>query len=189
MSAACRQTGTTLVVALIFLVLLTLLGVGAYQTSLTDQQVSGNVQLRNEALNAAQEAIEVAISSDRFALNPQNALATPCGEANTYCTDHNSDGVAEYRTRLAPAPACIATQAAKVAELDVGNAEDLSCVVSQSQHFGIASAAAASSDSLCANTIWQITAQASATGRPAKVTVSQGVGVRVSADDMTASCL
>ena len=50
-------------------------------------------------------------------------------------------------------------------------------------------AGASSSDSLCSNTLWQITAESSSASSGAKMTVTQGVGIRVSVDDMASSCL
>ena len=185
-----RQRGATLVVALILLVLVALLGLGAFQTSLTDQKTSGNVQARNEALNAAQEAIEMAISTRQFAADPANALTTPCaGEANTFCTDYDGDGTPEYRTRLTPAPACVTMKVIKVAELDLAASEDLGCAVGQAQQFGVAGSAASAGDSLCASTVWQVTAESTAVGGAAKVTVSQGVGMRIGTDEMSGACL
>lgn len=183
-----RQQGATLLVALVILVLLALLGLGSYQTSTTDLRASGNMQARTEALNAAQEAIETVLSSNLFVSTPANALTTPCGDPNTFCSDYNGDGVAEYTTRLAPAPACVAVKVLKMTELDLTSAADLSCVVGQSQQFGVAGAAG-SGDSLCANTVWQLTAETTSPSNGAKVTVTQGVGIRVGVDDMASSCL
>jgi Tfp pilus assembly protein PilX len=189
MRSRAHQQGATLVVALIILVLLALLGLGAFQTSLTDLKASGNMQARNEALNAAQETIETVISSRQFVTDPANALALPCGEANTFCTDLDADGVPEYRTRLSPMPACVTAKVIKVAELNLTSSEDLGCAVGQSQQFGIAGLDAAASDSLCATTVWQVTAETTSDTSGAKVTVSQGVGLRVGADEMSGACI
>jgi Tfp pilus assembly protein PilX len=189
MTARARQQGATLVVALVILVLLALMGLGAYQTSLTDQKAAGNMQARNEALNAAQEAVETAISSRQFVEDPANALTTPCGAPNRFCTDYDGDGTPEYTTRLVPAPACVTMKVIKVAELNLASSEDLGCAVGQSQQFGVAGAALAAGDSLCAATVWQVTAEATAVTGGAKVTVSQGVGLRVSTDEMSGACL
>jgi len=189
MRSRAHQQGTTLIVALIILVLLALLGLGAYQTSLTDLKISGNMQARNEALNAAQETIETVISSRQFVVDPANAVVTPCGEANTYCSDLNGDGVPEYRTRLSPAPACVTMKVIKVAELNLASSDDLGCAVGQSQQFGVAGLDASAGDSLCASTVWQVTAEASSETSGAKVTVSQGVGLRVGTDEMAGACI
>ena len=188
MTSRKRQEGATLIVALIMLVLLALFGLSGYHTALTDMKTSGNMQARTEALNAAQEAIETVISTPQFVANPANALQTPCGAPNTYCTDYNGDGVPEYTVRLAPAPTCVTMKMIKVVELNLENPEDLGCAVGQSQHFGVAGAGGAG-DSLCANSVWQVTAEATSSVSNAKVTASQGVGIRVGVDDMTSACL
>ena len=153
MTSRKRERGATLVIALVMLVLLALFGLSGYHTSVTDMKTSGNMQARTEALNAAQEAIETAISTAQFVTDPANALQTPCGAPNTFCT----------------------------------NTEDLGCAVGQAQHFGIAGAGGG--DSLCASTVWQVTAEASSPVSGAKVTVSQGVGIRIGVDDMASACL
>ena len=86
-----RQRGTTLVIALIMLVLLTLFAVSSLNTSRTNLKVVGNMQQRNEALNASQQTIEAVISTPQFIANPANAVPTPCGAANTMCTDVTGD--------------------------------------------------------------------------------------------------
>lgn len=189
MRSRSRQSGATLIVALVILVLLALLGMGAYQTSLTDMKASGNMQARTEALNAAQETIETVISSRQFVVDPSNAVTQPCDGPNTYCSDLNGDGVAEYKTVLTPAPACVSSKVLKVTDLDLGSSDDLGCAVGQSQQFGVAGAAEAAGDSLCANSMWDVTAQTTAVNGGAKVTVSQGVGLRVGADEMASTCL
>jgi Tfp pilus assembly protein PilX len=184
-----RQRGATLIVALIILLLLALLGLGAFHTSINDLKTSGNMQARNEALNAAQETIETVISTRQFVSDPANALTTPCGAANTLCTDLDGDGVAEYRTRLNPMPSCVSKKVIKVLDLNVATSEDLGCAVGQSQQFGIVGLDASAGDSLCASTVWQVTAEATSVRSDAKVTVSQGVGLRIATDELTAACI
>ena len=182
-----RQEGATLVIALIMLVVITLLAVSALSTTNMNLKVVGNMQSRGEALHATQQAIETVISSPQFIANPANAVLNPCGTANTLCTDLNGDGVPDYTTQLNPAPSCVAVKSIKASELNLSNAEDLGCAAGQAQQFGVAGAG--SGDSLCANTTWDITADTSATISRTRVTVTQGVAVRVSADDMASSCL
>jgi hypothetical protein len=99
------------------------------------------------------------------------------------CTDLNGDGAPEYITRLDPAPACISVRTIKDSELNSSSAEDLSCSAGQARQLG-----AASGDSLCADTVWDITAETRSTFSRTKVTVTQGVAVRVSAADAEALC-
>ena len=184
-----RQRGATLVVALVMLTLLALFAFTAHRTSLTDLKTAGNSQARMEALNAAQEAIEITISTPQFVTSPADAISTPCGGPNTLCTDFNNDGVAEYQAHLEPQPSCIAMKAILSVELDLSNSEDLGCAVGQGQQFGIAGADAAASESLCAKTMWQLTARATAPASGAMVTVTQGVGIRIGTSDMASACL
>jgi len=183
------QRGATLVIALILLVVLTLFSLSSYHSAVSDLRTVGNSQARTEALNAAQEAIETALSSPQFTTTPGNALPNPCGGANTYCTDYDGNGSAEYVTRLTPAPACLSMQLIKVVDLNLSDSEDLSCAQGQAQQFGIAGPDLTASDSVCANTTWQITAETTSPVNAAKVKVTQGVGIRVGMDDMAGACL
>ena len=182
-----QQRGSTLVIALIMLVVITLLAVSSLSTTNMNLKVVSNMQSRGEALHATQQAIETVISTPQFIANPANALLNPCGTANTLCTDLNGDGTPEYTTRLNPAPSCVSVKSIKASELNLSSAEDLGCSAGQAQQFGVAGVA--SGDSLCANTAWDITAETSATASRTRVTVTQGVAVRVSADDMASTCL
>ena len=182
-----RQDGATLVIALIMLVVITLLAVSSLSTTNMNLKVVGNMQSRGEALHATQQAIETVISTPQFIANPANALLNPCGTSNTLCTDLNGDGTPDYTTRLNPAPSCVTVKAIKASELNLSNAEDLGCSAGQAQQFGVAGAP--SGESLCANTAWDITAETNATVSRTRVTVTQGVVVRINADDMASTCL
>lgn len=184
-----QQRGATLVVALVMLTLLALFAFTAHRTSLTDLKTAGNSQARMEALNAAQEAIETTISTPQFVSSPADAVSTPCGAPNTLCTDFDNDGVPEYRTHLQPPPACVAMKVIKSVELDLSDNEDLGCAVGQGQQFGIAGADTAASDSLCANTTWNLTAKSTAAASGATMSVTQGVGIRIGTADMASACL
>lgn len=177
-----RQEGATLFTALIMLVAITLLALSALNSTTTDLKVVGNMQSRNEALNAAQQAIETAISSPRFFETPDDALPDPCGAPNTLCTDLNGDGAPEYVTRLEPAPACVSARVIRTSELSLASAEDLGCVNRRGRR------GSSNANSLCADTRWEITAEASSTFSGTKVTVTQGVELRVAAADAEALC-
>jgi len=180
------QCGMTLVIALVMLVLLTLFAVTALNTGTTNLRIVGNMQARSEALSTAQQAVETVISTPTFISNPANAVVNPCGTANTVCTDINGDGVKDYTTVLSPQPACVFVRPIKIVELNLGNAEDLGCAAGQSQQFGVTGSV--TGDSLCANTVWEITAATTAEGSGAKATVTQGIGVRVGSDDTASTC-
>ena len=181
-----RQRGATLIVALILLVLLTLFALSSLNTANTSLKVTGNMQAKTEALNAAQEAIETVISTPQFIADPDNAVVNPCGAANTLCTDVTADGMPEYTTALLPKPACVTVKPIKNETLNLGDAEDLGCSTGQQQQFGVAGAA--TGNSLCANSVWEVSARTTSDTTGAAVTVRQGVGVRISADDAAGAC-
>ena len=66
-----RQSGATLITALIMLIVLTLLVVSGIRSSNTNLRIAGNVQMQAEASAAAQQAIERVISSANFDISPQ----------------------------------------------------------------------------------------------------------------------
>jgi type II secretory pathway pseudopilin PulG len=181
-----RQEGTTLVVALIMLAVISLLAVSTLSTTNMNLKVVGNMQSRGEALYAAQQAIETVISTPLFIANPEDAVPNPCGAANTLCTDLNGDGTPDYISRLNPAPSCVSVKVVKASELNLASAEDLNCAAGQAQPSAVAGVA--SGDSLCADTSWDITAETRSTFSRTKVTVTQGVAVRVSTVDADALC-
>lgn len=97
-SPAARQRGSTLLVALVMLVLLTLTAFSAMRASTNHVQVVGNAQFREEAIAVAQKAIEKVISNGNF------QDVTPA----TQTIDVNGDGTADYSVRFDnPEPKCI----------------------------------------------------------------------------------
>lgn len=93
-----RQRGSTLLVALVMLVLLTLTAFSAMRASTNNVQVVGNAQFREEAIAVAQKAIENVISNNSF------QDVTPAAQN----VDVNGDGTADYSVRFDnPEPRCI----------------------------------------------------------------------------------
>ena len=192
---AARQQGATLLVSLILLVMLTLFAISAMNTSTVNLKVVGNMQAQQEGIAASQSAIEAAISTPAFTSSPTNAIPTPCGAANTTCTDLNGDGTSDLTTVLTPPPTCVQARPQKISELDLSKAtnEDVACIQQQQQGtFGVAGASG-TGDSLCGTSVWDITARtlqtgATTTNSPVNVTIVQGVGVRVPALDLATNC-
>lgn len=91
-----RQTGATLVVGLIMLVLITLVVTTAYTLSSTNLKSVGNMQFREEALAAANMALEQMMGTT-FATAPAAA---------TVEVDLNQDGTNDYTVDI-PQPTCI----------------------------------------------------------------------------------
>lgn len=183
------QQGMTLVVALIMLVLITLLVITSANLGQGSLQTVGNMQHRNEVYSAAQETMEEVISSTRFFENPGNALVDACdGVSNQRCIDTNGDGTQDVKVQLTPAPTCVMVKSIKNDKLELTSpeSEDLGCAVGQAQNSGIVGAA--TGDSMCSNTTWEIHALASDMVTEAKMEITQGVAVRVSNDAVSTSC-
>ena len=102
-SHAASQRGATLIVGLIMLVLITLVVVNAFTLSSSNLKSVGNMQVREEAIAAANQAIETLISS-----NFTNALG-----AQNFSVDINKDGSNDYTVAVA-IPTCIGALQASV---------------------------------------------------------------------------
>lgn len=192
---AARQAGATLLITLIMLIIITLFGISAFNTSNTNLKVVGNMQARSEAMAASMRTIEETISHTDFTTTPTNAIPNPCnGVPNTLCTDLNGDGVPELTTTLTPPPTCDQGRVVKVSELNfTTSVDDLACVQAQQQGTFAVAGAAPTGDSLCGQTVWNIRAQTLTTGATASTSdvnyaVVQGVGVRIPALALPTSC-
>lgn len=185
-----HEGGFALIVGLAMLVLMTLLAVTAFQLGSNQTLVVANAQHRNEGVDAAQEAIETVVNSANFTINP--AAAIPNGNcngnaANQICVDINSDGNVDFTVTLTPKPTCITAAPIPVSQLDFTKANDLACATQTQQTFGVANASQ-SGNSLCANSTWEIDAQAADSATGTTVNIVQGVAVRIAATDMAANC-
>ena len=189
-----RQEGATLLIVMIILIMLTLFAVSALNTGNINLKVVGNMQTRAEAGDISQSVIDQTISSTQFIDSPANAIPNPCGASNTVCTDVNQDGNPDYTTKLTPQPACVQARVIKLSELNIAlGSGDLPCVAAQQQGtFGI-QGATGSGDSLCGQSVWEVSAQtlmsgATVANSPVNVTTVQGIAVRVKATDIATSC-
>jgi Tfp pilus assembly protein PilX len=173
-----RQFGATLLVSLIMLVLITLLAVTSFRIGKANLQTAGNMQQRNQAFAAAQGALEQVISGTQFMTTPTNAIPNPCNNvANTTCVDVNGDGVTDVN--VAVTPACVSTQVIPISALNLANPNNAGCLVGVSQQFGVVGSA--TTDSLCANILWDAQAVATDSLSNAQFTINQGISVQVAA--------
>lgn len=190
-----QQRGATLLIVMIILIMLTLFAVSALNTGNINLKVVGNMQTRAEAGDISQGVIDQTLSTVAFIETPGNAIPNPCGTPNTVCTDINVDGANDYTTTLTPQPQCVQARVIKLNELTIAlGSDDLACVQAQQQGtFGI-QGATGSGDSLCGQSVWELTAQTLMSGTttansPVNVTTTQGVAVRIKATDLATSCL
>lgn len=171
-----RQRGATLIVSLIMLVLITLLAVSSFSLGKGNVQIVGNMQQRNQAFAAAQQAVATTISSAQFTATPTNALPVPCnGVANTVCVSVNGDGGNDVDVLVTPT--CDSIQPIPVTQLNFNNPNDAGCLLGSAQDFGVSGAA--NNNSMCSNSVWDIRASATDQLTGANYVVDQGVAVRV----------
>lgn len=188
-----RQRGVTLLVGLIMLVLMTMVAITAFNLGMGNTQIVSNMQNRSDNYSAAQAALDEVISNDRFFSNPSGVFLEPCSAQtpNTKCYSVNGGTTDDIAVTVKSSnddsgPACIKARVIPTAQLDLGKEDDLGCSVGQAQTFGVAGAA--SGNSLCADSLWDIQAEAVDNVTGARVVSSVGVAVRVSADNIGSSC-
>jgi Tfp pilus assembly protein PilX len=190
---AAGQRGITLVTALIMLVLLTLMAITAFHVGTSQTIIVSNAQHRDEALDAAQQAIDKVLNSPDFMSAPASAIpstATNCpdGAANSWCVDVNGDSVADVKVALTPPPKCMYGAAISNSALDiVANPTDQQCLTPQGQEC-LGMPGGCPSTSLCADANWEISAVASDTATNTSVTVVQGVSTRMWKTDLDTNC-
>lgn len=164
-----KQSGATLVVSLIMLVVLTLLVVSAMRSSNTSLRVIGNMQLKTEVAAAAQQAIEQVISTD--------FVTDPIAQEITVNT-----GAATY-TVAAAKPKCVSTRPIINEELNIEtNPLDQYCLNGNPNGQYIQGADGTNvnkSPSACSAQLWDIEATATDEDSGATVTIHQGVARRV----------
>ena len=141
-----RQQGSTLLVSLIFLVVITLFGISAINTSSLNLRIAANAQFQQQALAAAQLGIEKAIGSLATVTPPP----TP-----TMALDVNKDGDVDYTATISPA-VCISSKAATGYSTEY--CATGACPV---------------------DTNWELVSTVSDTSTGARVTLRQGVKVRL----------
>jgi hypothetical protein len=160
------QRGVTLIAGLIMLVVITLMVISAFTLSVSNLQSVGNMQFRNEAISAANKAIELKIGS----LCPSPCAVAPVGEE--ILVDINNDSTNDYTVTIAT-PACI--QRLPVAG-DIGVGAGCSYSLPCPPTFN------------AYNTVWDIDATATDNRSGASVQVRQGVRMLLTQAQCNAVC-
>lgn len=143
------QTGATLVVSLIMLTLITLMIIAALAIGSGNFKTVSNMQYRDEAVDAANKAIEQVVSS-AFALDPQ---------PETINVDLNNDLTTDYVVQIAE-PQCVR---ATIAQVTAPSSESLPPAMGSVFTW---------------NTVWDIQATVAGTN-PGQAAVDVRAGVRV----------
>lgn len=186
MNTCKRQSGMALVVGLIILLIMTFLAVVSFKMARTSFEIVGNMQSTNAAVASANAAIEEALSTTRIFQAPQAVFLVPCAAANTRCYDINGDGTNDITVTLTPDPRCKTWQNIQNAALNLSEDEDWACATGTAQVFGIEGAP--TGNSMCANSVWEITAAAADAVTSTSTVVTAGAAVRVAQDDVLTSC-
>lgn len=164
-----RQRGSTLIVGLVMLVVLTLLVLSAMRSSNINLRIAGNTQLQKEAVAAAKEATEKIISS--------NFTAAPVATSLPI-----TEGDVTYTAQIS-APTCLSSVPLSNANLNPQNPNDATCITSAQAGNGVSVsgvAPATAGQSWCLSQQWEVRAAVTgATG--ATATTHQGVSMRVMA--------
>ena len=181
-----RQTGMALVVGLILLALMTVMAITGFNIGRTSLDIVGNMQSRQEVIVAANSAIQEAISTTRLFEAPDSIFLNPCAGANTRCFDTNGDGTDDITVELTPTPTCVQAQKIPNALINPADVNQAGCTTSAGQTYGQEGTATGSS--LCANSVWEVTAVATDLITEAEVVVTSGAAVRASTDDIDTKC-
>lgn len=165
-----RQAGSALIISTILLVVLTLIVLSVINSTTVNSKVAGNLQIKNEAEAAAQQAIEAVITTNFQDAPAASTVAVNVSNAAT------SSSVGKYTVTVAK-PSCLAVVPVKTMDLDVINApDDVGCLVSSSDP----QPGATNGDSACSIRHWDIQATATPTsGGNSSAVIHQGISERV----------
>lgn len=169
--SARQQTGATLLVAMIFMLILALIAGSAIKATKVNTKVVGNMQLQKESEAAAQHAVETILGTP----------FTAAPAASSVAVDINNSGQSgsTYVVNVA-VPKCTGVKSIKLTELDASNPDDVPCYASGAQQNTGIDGASTAGNSLCSNSNWEIEATATdPAGGGATAKTHQGVALRV----------
>ena len=167
------QRGATLITALVMLVALTLLVVSGIRSSNTNLRIAGNMQIQEEAVTAAQQAIEQTISTN-FTAKIQAAAVT---------VDIDNNGTTDFTAQVAT-PACTSSVQITQNQINKFNAADQDCTISDQVTGGLIVGPGGPTpppQTLCLNQTWDIQSTVADNRTGANAVVHQGVFMRVRA--------
>jgi hypothetical protein len=193
------QAGAVLVIALIMLLVSTLIAVATFEMGSNNFLVVANLESQRQAQRVAEAKLEEAISDwDTF----ESSLMTPnvgvfwCqGRKNHECVDLNEDAIADIEIYLGdPNPFCTRVEPIKNNDLNLNDPDDpdaQGCFIGTPQS-GAVDGAGSGGMSMCSDAVWDIHMNVKdlpwSDSKPSRVTVRQGVGVRVSNNSIPPEC-
>jgi hypothetical protein len=184
----CRNKGSVLLVALVFIALFALMATMVFRGSLSSVQALGNMQWRNESVNAANDAIDLLISDSHTFSQPQTIANSKfnfsvTGEAN------GANIVVQFIKDASgnKGPKCVRAVPIPASQLDATKQADISCMGTDSNvNSGLVTTSAsgattgiAQAASICSQVEYSLNLEATDNVTNTRVDVVQGVGVRV----------
>ena len=167
------QTGITLVVSLIMMVVLTLLVVSAIRFGNINLKIAGNAQTEVEATAATQVGIEKMLVEVNAADKIERVAAQPNINVST--------GAVTYKVNVQK-PACILSKNIETVELNPSKPQDKLCLESPDTDAPIGpDGRPLTKPTACKDQAWDVAASVSDAATGAKVNMLQGISVRVSA--------
>jgi len=91
------QKGAALIVSLLFLLIMTIVGITAMQVATLEERMSGNMRARSLAFQAAESALRAAEAALGQALDNNNLLAFTCANGYYRLNDLDCDGVQDLK--------------------------------------------------------------------------------------------
>ena len=169
-----RQSGITLVVSLIMLMVLTLLVVSAVRFGNINLKIAGNAQTEAESTAATQVGVEQTLQLVGAADKVDSVAAQPSLAVST--------GGASYNVNVAK-PTCVLTKNIKNVELDPTKTNDRLCFGSSDNDALVGSdGKLLAAPTSCKSQQWDIAATTADGLSGAQVSMLQGVSLRVSAE-------
>ena len=169
MLAKKSQSGATLITALIMLIVLTLLVVSGIRASNTNLRIAGNMQMQEETVAAAQQAIEGVISNTTF---------TTSSAILTIPIDIDNNGTTDYTATVA-APVCASSVILEATDLRCPTGTGTTAGSGGSLIVGASGDPTQSRLLPCYKQTWDIQSTAVANDNIARVSVRQGVSLIV----------
>ena len=151
------QRGSVLLLSLFMLMIMTLLALSAIKMGTVTLRTINNLQIRSEAMSAAQDALDQVMN-----VNFTDNIA---GTAGTYTVA--KDAGKTYNVTIAT-PCIRQVTPIMNTVLDITNSEDLKCYD-----------AIANPVSACSTTVWEITSTVNDGWFGANVSITQGTGIRM----------
>lgn len=168
-----RQSGMTLVIVLVMLVVISLLVASAIRFGNVNLKISGNAQAETEATAAAQVAIESTVQQMIAASNISTMAAQPAVAVNT--------GGQSYNVQVSK-PGCIFTKNIDTTTLDPTKVADQACFEGTDTEKQLtAGGSLSTTPSACKDQQWEVNANVDDGRSGAKVSVAEGVSLRVGA--------